>query len=153
MKKTGFLAILWLIASLHCLAQEQVTTDSLQQAYNKKKKTARTLMIAGGAGMGAGLVMGVIAMAQVTEEVFVPVVTLQGNVNENAGEGAAIACVVLGLGGTAMLVAGLITNGHANNMKRDGMVYLRPVAPPIVAPGIRLPQSGFTVGIRLARGR
>lgn len=153
MKKSWLLAVIWLATSLHSMAQEQMSADSLQQAYEKKKKTAKTLMIAGGVSMGAGIAMGVVAIAQVSTEVLVPVMTLQGNVNENAGEGAAIASAILGLGGTAMLVTGLIMNGHANNMRPAGTVYLRPVAPPIVAPGCHLPQSGITLGIRLSRTR
>lgn len=88
MKKTWLLATLRIIASMHGVAQ--IATDSLQPAYDKKMKNAKTLLIA----VGASVTMALIALAQVTEEVLCRQLPFQGDVNENAGADAAIASTV-----------------------------------------------------------
>jgi hypothetical protein len=150
MKKYWLLAPLCALTCLQCLGQELTKTDSLQQSYEKKKKNANTLMLAGGISMGAGLAMGVVAAAQATEELFVSPWTDQ-NINENAGEGAAIAGAVLFWGGAALLTAGIITNGKANKMKREQLVFIKPVSPPIQLPKGSIQQQGISLSIRLSR--
>jgi transketolase N-terminal domain/subunit len=151
MKKHCLLAVFSFATCLQAMSQDQLKPDSLQELYNKKKKTAKTLIISGSIGLGASIAMGVVAMAQVTEDVLVPIATLQGDIDENAGEGAAIASTVFFIGGAALLTAGLITNGKANKMQREGLVYLKPQAPPVALPGKNLPQQGFGIGVRLGR--
>lgn len=150
MKRSWLFAIVWLFISVQCLAQGEVKPDSAQQAYEQKKKTAKGMIIGGGVCLGASVALGVVAMAQVTEEVFVSPWTDQ-NINENAGEGAAIASTVLFIGGAALLTAGLIINGKANRMQRQGAVSLQPAAPPLYLAGRSVKQNGFSLAVRLGK--
>lgn len=150
MKKNLLCIGLALFAFSMIHAQDSATRPNPDEAYLKKKKTAKGLIIGGGVSLGASVALGVVAMAQVTEEVFVSPWTDQ-NFNENAGEGAAIASTVLFIGGAAMLTAGLIINGNANRMKREGAVTINPGAPPLLLAGRSFGQHGLSLRVKLGR--
>ncbi len=107
-------------------------------------------MIAGGAGMAAGITMIVVGFNQSS------LVTINWGEepapeSNHEGEGLMAAGGILFAGGTVALICGIVKNSKANKMKNEGLVYLRPTAPPVSIANANMQQQGITIGFRLNR--
>lgn len=132
------------VFSLIAQEAEKTAIQTAEQQYLQKKKTAKGLLIGGGASLAASIGLLVLAESQGAFDI-----DIYGSSDDTNGEFAAIAGSICFLGGTGLLIAGIITNSKANKMKPAGMVQVLPYAPAVRPANTSIPQSGITVRLKL----
>jgi hypothetical protein len=153
MKTWIFTLITGLLLPFFNLAQEVAVDTAAKQplAHEKMRTTGNTLKIVGGVAMLGGLIAMTAGANEAVGSSLSNVLTRQP-VDENAGEGAAIAGGILFFGGVALLITGIVKTSKAKKMKAAAVVRFQPYAPPMkLTPKATIPQNGFTIGISIGK--
>jgi hypothetical protein len=153
MKTWIFTLIIGLLLPFFNLAQEVAVDTAANQPlpHEKMRTTGNTLKIVGGVSMLGGLIAMTAGANEAVGSSLSNVLTRQP-VDQNAGEGAAIAGGILFFGGVALLITGIVKTSKAKKMKAAAMVRFQPYAPPLFFnPKATIAQQGFSLGIPLGR--